>query len=229
MTPEMATELRKPFAKTQVGKLPKVWCHLCRDKNKQCGEHKKQKCRQCKANITTAHNHVDFVGHADVTDRLLKVDPDWNWEPATFDSFGSPYVDENGGLWIRLTVGGTTRLGYGHADGKKGGDAVKEAIGDAIRNAAMRFGVALDLWRKETAVVEDEVPSREVERPVQTQEERKTELRGQIAAVGKRKSRTIEQIADDFTAWSGSQQLQIQSAPESALIEYLDHMQREVA
>jgi hypothetical protein len=40
-------------------------------------------------------------------------------------------------------------LGYGDAAGKKGPNAVKEAIGDAIRNAAMRRGVALDLWAKE--------------------------------------------------------------------------------
>jgi hypothetical protein len=51
-------------------------------------------------------------------------------------------------MWIRLTVCGVTRLGYGAADGKQGGDAVKEIIGDALRNAAMRFGAALDLWHK---------------------------------------------------------------------------------
>jgi len=51
------------------------------------------------------------------------------------------------GLWIKLTVLGVTRLGYGSVDGPKA-DAVKELIGDAIRNAAMRFGVALDLWAK---------------------------------------------------------------------------------
>jgi hypothetical protein len=57
-------------------------------------------------------------------------------------------MDENGGMWIKLTVCGVTRLGYGHPDGKKGGDAIKEVIGDALRNAAMRFGAALDLWHK---------------------------------------------------------------------------------
>jgi hypothetical protein len=41
-----------------------------------------------------------------------------------------------------------TRLGYGHAGEKQGGDAIKELIGDALRNAAMRFGAALDLWHK---------------------------------------------------------------------------------
>lgn len=227
MNSETQQKLRAPFERKKIGKLPKVWCPLCRDRNKQCGDHQRAKCRVCKALISTAHNHVDFVGHADVTDRLLTVDPAWNWEPVAFDSFGSPAMDENGGLWIRLTIAGLTRLGYGHADGKKGGDAVKESIGDAIRNAAMRFGVALDLWRKETVVdTEDEVPSRQVERPAQTDEERKKELRGQINLVGTSKSMTVDGIAADFTLWSGQQKLDIRSAGVPALAEYLHHLQR---
>jgi hypothetical protein len=55
-------------------------------------------------------------------------------------------------MWIRLTVHDAdglpvTRLGYGDAPGKS--SAMKELIGDAIRNAGMRFGIALDLWSKE--------------------------------------------------------------------------------
>ena len=34
-------------------------------------------------------------------------------------------------------------------------DAMKERIGDALRNAAMRFGAALDLWHKGELHVED--------------------------------------------------------------------------
>jgi hypothetical protein len=82
-------------------------------------------------------------------DRLLQVDPEWTWAPVAHDERGLPRLDEHGGLWISLTVCGVTRYGYGDAAGKKGPNAVKEAIGDAIRNAAMRFGVALDLWAKE--------------------------------------------------------------------------------
>jgi len=99
---------------------------------------------------------LDYVGHADVTDRLLTADPAWTWEPLTADELAAL---PTGGLWIKLTVCGVTRYGFGDAQGKTGGDAVKEMIGDAIRNAAMRFGVALDLWSKSdpdapTAVVE---------------------------------------------------------------------------
>ena len=92
--------------------------------------------------------HLDYVGHAALTDRLLSVDPEWSWEPVAFDAQGLPAIDKNGGLWIRLTILGVTRLGYGHPDGKTGGDAIKEAIGDALRNSGMRFGCALDLWHK---------------------------------------------------------------------------------
>jgi hypothetical protein len=91
---------------------------------------------------------LDFVGHAALTDRLLDADPAWTWQPLAMSEQGLPLRDDEGGLWIKLTVCGVTRLGYGHAGGKKGGDAVKELIGDALRNAAMRFGAALDLWHK---------------------------------------------------------------------------------
>jgi hypothetical protein len=86
---------------------------------------------------------LDYVGHAATTDRLLAVDPCWTWEPFAVDANGLPALDQRGNLWIRLTVCGVTRIGVG--DGK----SAKEVVGDAIRNAAMRFGVALDLWSKE--------------------------------------------------------------------------------
>lgn len=95
---------------------------------------------------------LDYVGHAATTDRLLQVDPAWTWEPMAVDATGAPVVVQ-GGIWIKLTVCGVTRPGFG--DGK----TPKEMIGDAIRNAAMRFGVALDLWAKEDLSGSDEAAS----------------------------------------------------------------------
>ena len=118
--------LRVPFLPNQISKLPKGGIML------------------------------DYVGHAALTDRLLDTDPLWDWEPLAFDVRGLPALDEVGGLWIKLTVCGKTRLGYGDAGGKKGGNAVKELIGDALRNAAMRFGAALDLWHKGDLHLDDE-------------------------------------------------------------------------
>jgi hypothetical protein len=147
MTPEVAAALRAPFADAEIGKLPRVFCGKCRDaRGKVCEQHTAVRCRDCGNRITSAHLHLDYVGHAEVTDRLLQVDPMWSWEPLALSPEGLPLVDPHGGMWIRLTVAGVTRLGYGHADGKKGPDAIKETIGDAIRNAAIRFGVAIDLW-----------------------------------------------------------------------------------
>lgn len=104
---------------------------------------------------------LDFVGHAAVTDRLLTIDPNWSWEPMGVDQFGLPQLDREGNLWIRLTICGVTRIGCG--DGK----SAKESIGDAIRNAAMRFGVALDLWAKENLVefAQSTMPTAQVAEP----------------------------------------------------------------
>lgn len=173
MTETIHATLRKAFPPDQVGKLPRVTCPDCSDKRKSCAEHGKAKCDTCGSYVSVRHIHIDYVGHADVTSRLLEADPEWEWEPQSRDidpvalaaaAAAGPEVvemlirnsppkfdlDDRGdpvGLWIRLTVGGTTRPGYGSVPSGQP-DAVKVLIGDALRNAAMRFGVALDLWAK---------------------------------------------------------------------------------
>jgi len=119
MKPEQSDALLAPFPKSQIQQLPKGGIRL------------------------------DYVSHGNVTRRLLEVDPDWNWEPLSFDDQGLPLFDERGGLWIKLTVCGVTRIGYGEPQGSDTYDRIKGAIGNAIRVAAMRFGVALDLWAKD--------------------------------------------------------------------------------
>lgn len=144
-------KLRVEFPSNHVQALPKILCKACSEsRTKVCDnpKHTKSKCKVCDNYITQAHLHLDYVGHAELTHRLLDVDPLWDWEPLALAPNGLPQFDENGGLWIRLTVCGKTRLGYGDAQGKRGPNAVKEAIGDALRNAAMRFGAALNLWAK---------------------------------------------------------------------------------
>lgn len=127
MKQEQQDALRKPFPKEKIQKLDAGYAKL------------------------------DYVSHAWVTDRLLEVDPEWTWEPVAFDANGLPAFDENGGLWIKLTVCGVTRYGYGEPQGRDKFDAKKGAIGNSLRNAAMRFGIALDLWAKEMPV-EQEAP-----------------------------------------------------------------------
>ncbi|MFI0156260.1 hypothetical protein [Streptomyces lydicus] len=140
-------KLREAFPPSEIRHMPRVWCRACKGSQGGCQQHPASKCDKCGQKMPRG-GHIDlrFVGHAEATNRLLNVDPFWDWEPLTVDERGLPQVDGYQGMWIRLTVCGMTRLGYGHADGKTGGDAVKEVIGDAIRNAGMRFGMALDLW-----------------------------------------------------------------------------------
>lgn len=220
MDRDIAAQLREPFPAEKIGKLPKVTCGDCSDKQKTCTSHKRAKCRVCKAYVSTAHTHLDFVGHADVTDRLLAVDPDWSWAPLAINESGLPMTDGNNGMWIKLTVSDKTMLGYGHAGAKRGGDAIKETIGDAIRNAAMRFGVALDMWRKEAPepVHENETPraAEPVDKPAT--------LRALIAQLGNQRGWDITTTAAEFMDWSRGKD--IHEASEVVLAEYVDFLQK---
>lgn len=183
MTAEQAAALRAGFPADRIGKLPRITCPACsKASGRCCPEHSKAKCAECDNYITVRHIHLDYCGHGAVTDRLLEVDPFWSWEPLAFDpQTGMPVFIEDKNLnpirlWIKLTVCGVTRLGVGTCESGQH-DAEKVLIGDALRNAAMRFGVALDLWIKghaedderttteqanagrETASVEDTVPA----------------------------------------------------------------------
>ncbi len=164
MNEEAAKALRAPFPAEQIGKLPRVTCKACRDsKAKVCEKHTKNACRVCGNWITSAHMHLDYVGHAEATDRLLQVDPEWSWEPVAFGADGAPLIQRDGQearMWIRLTVAGTTRLGVGIVEANKF-ELEKQLISDALRNAAMRFGVALDLWAKSELHPEPELPPAE--------------------------------------------------------------------
>lgn len=146
MTAEAAAALRAPFSRKEIGKLPKLTCKDCSSRHCGNAKHQKTKCNVCGNYISPAHTHLDYVGHATVTSRLHSVDPAWSWEPLAFAENGLPLNDSLGGLWIKLTILGVTKLGYGDSGTKRGADAVKETIGDAIRNAAMRFGVGVDMW-----------------------------------------------------------------------------------
>jgi hypothetical protein len=194
--------LREPFHPNQISKLPKP---LKKDAPKG-------KCNECGGWHGLPAVHLDYVGHAALTDRLLDVDPRWTWEPVGFGADGLPAMDAAGGMWIRLTVAGVTRLGYGSADGKRGGDAVKEIIGDALRNAAMRFGAALDLWHKgdlhaviDHADDQGDAPSRDTQ-PQQRQRERSSQAdpSDEMTAWAERQIAKFETFKkpDDFTALS---------------------------
>lgn len=139
-------KLRAPFEAHQINLLPRPY-----KKDSPKGH-----CNECGGYHGLPAIHLKYIGHAALTDRLLDCDESWTWEPLALGSDGLPLLDKDGGMWIKLTVCGVTRFGYGDAQGKIGPDAMKERIGDALRNAAMRFGAALDLWHKGDLHKDDE-------------------------------------------------------------------------
>ncbi|MBM9510018.1 hypothetical protein [Actinacidiphila acididurans] len=138
-----------PFPDEEISTRPGIDCRACEESPAGvCPNHHKVACTGCGQTVTVAHTDLDFVGHAEATARILAHDPFWGWEPVALNRDGLPRIDDYGGMWIRLTIAGVTRLGYGDAGGKeRGAQATKVVIGDAIRNAGMRFGMALDLWK----------------------------------------------------------------------------------
>jgi hypothetical protein len=184
--------LRVPFPEGQISKLPKF---------RKDSTARKIRCQICGGYHPEDAVHLDYVGHAALTNRLLDADPEWNWEPLAVDESGLPRMDRCGGMWIKLTVCGVTRLGYGHAEGKQGGDAIKEVIGDALRNAAMRFGAALDLWCKGDLHAEDENASQEAERA--ELEERARKQTDHLTAIDSAESaEALEKAAREAKEWA---------------------------
>ena len=74
--------LREPFPAHQVSKLPK-------ETKSQADQRKAEQnrgnwpaiCKVCGGRHHPQAVHLDYVGHAALTDRLLDVDPSWTWEP----------------------------------------------------------------------------------------------------------------------------------------------------
>lgn len=94
---------------------------------------------------------LDYVGHAEITKILIKIDPLWDWRPLKIDDDGLPaYRVENGMAHMagELTLLGHTRLAVGSAPHNKQ-DLLKELVSDFLRNASMRYGISLSLWSKE--------------------------------------------------------------------------------
>lgn len=202
LTQEQRDALAAPFPAEAVGHKPIIICRDC--ELRECVEidHRPELCETCHQIITPAHEHHQFVGHADVTARLFEVDPKWDYEPMGHDANGLPLFDEYGGLWIWLIVGGERRKGYGHADGRKGGDAVLVAIGHAIRIAAARgFQVALYLWKPSGQTRTAREPAGE-ELTTNTVERTAKQLQKDIQKLGHRKNRKFIHVLREFDTWS---------------------------
>lgn len=197
MEPELETllnKLRAPFAENLVNWLPKPML-----KREEMDKIPKAACQVCgQYHARDKVMHLSYVGHAALTDRLLDVDPSWSWEPLAFDDHGLPKLDSDGGMWIRLNILGISRLGYGDSGTKKGPDATKERIGDALRNAAMRFGCALEFWHKGDLNLHKSIPEAHDEPPVEQKPKRPISDEGLKSSIEKIKSGEMKK--DGFLA-----------------------------
>ena len=104
---------------------------------------------------------LDFINHAVVTDRLNQVAPDATWTVDEQWEVTKHLLDKKTGeirdvfeFWVRgtMTIGSVSRVEYGD------GDDPKDAIGNFVKRAAMRFGVGIDLWIRNEAAKLDSVP-----------------------------------------------------------------------
>lgn len=199
-------KLRLPFEAHQISKLPKP---LKKDAPKG-------RCNECGGWHGLPAVHLDYVGHAALTDRLLDTDLHWTWTPMATTPEGLPKLDGNGGLWINLTVCSVTRPGYGDADGKTGGNATKEQIGDALRNAAMRFGAALDLWHKGDLHRDQGVEGQEDEPRQERQQQRREPDRADFTASldGAKAAIDLLSTDDGLRKWVDEQAAFLKELPE---------------
>lgn len=155
---KLMAKLGRPFVKSAIRQRHEITCRRCRwDDRGHCDSHAWADCDVCGVSHTSAATHVDYVGHAHVTERLLKVDPTWTWEPLATNEHGLPVVEE-GVLWIRIRILGIWRIEVGE------GSTMKERIANAIRRGAMRAGVGLSLW-KDSVPTPDTTPRVEAPRP----------------------------------------------------------------
>lgn len=207
LTQEMRDALAAPFPDEAIGYKPVYTCRAC--EHRQCVVHDKALCAVCGQVVSTEHDHVTYVGHAYVTERLFKVDPEWDWEPYALGPDGLPLFDEVGGLWIKLKIGGEWRKGYGHADGRRDGDAKLIAMGHALRIAGMRgFKIALDHWKSDRRPRLAELDAGDGALPGESDQRRANRLREEIKRLGHRKGlkffpmvRTFDEWANDKADW----------------------------
>lgn len=136
--------------KEMIAKLPKPYKK----------ESPKGNCSECGGWHGLPAVHLDYLGHAETTLALCEIDPGWEWHPAGIDpATDGPRIVRDGNrsvMWGFLTVHGKTLPGVGIVVGAKE-EIEKELIGDFLRNAAQRFGIASSLWSKaDHAVAETE-------------------------------------------------------------------------
>lgn len=163
--------LRAPFPEDQLELKPQPLSRADQDKGRcEAGDKYSADGMFCGGWHVRAI-HLTYVGHAGVTDRLNEVcgEENWSLEPLALGPDGLPVI-RNGQLWVRLTIWGVTKIEVGDADGRGGYEEGKVIWSDALKRAAMRFGIGTYLWSKSDkakALIERTDPEPVQQRPSQ--------------------------------------------------------------
>ena len=100
-------------------------------------------------------HYVDYVEWHTVADILDQHAPNWSHTVKDIRQIGDIFT-----VTVAITIDGVTRegIGTGTADSELG---IKKAEHDALKRAAVKFGIARDLYKRETEVIERDgaVPS----------------------------------------------------------------------
>jgi hypothetical protein len=91
---------------------------------------------------------VDYVEWHTVADILDDTAPDWSHSIRDIREIGSIIT-----VTVAITIDGVTREGIGTGTGQSE-LGIKKAEHDALKRAAVKFGVARDLYKKETEFIE---------------------------------------------------------------------------
>jgi len=115
--------------------------------------------------INKGFGDIDYVEHTQVTQKLIAVSPDWNFN---IDQYLEDTVEDVNGLqrtfitgaqvtitmkvdneYVSRTEVGMCDKPFFHNDPNKvhnNGQRAKECVSDAIKRCAMRFGVGIELY-----------------------------------------------------------------------------------
>ncbi len=93
---------------------------------------------------------VEYIEWHTVADILDRVAPDWSHAVRNISQIGDVVA-----VTASITIGGVTRegVGTGPAETETG---IKKAEHDALKRAAVKFGIARDLYQRESEVIEED-------------------------------------------------------------------------
>lgn len=176
--PDIWQELTKPFPSDWVEKLPKPLKGRDEDKGR---------CSQGSRYTADGHAcggwharavHLDYVGHAGITMRLNDVlgPGGWDFTPYAETGDGLPAISTST-FWAKLTIRVPGQEPVTKWDLAANYNGPQEALGDALRRCAMRFGIGTYLWAKsehaaELASMKEPEPERPAAAPQAQRPER---------------------------------------------------------